>query len=261
MGRSVGGIREAATLFEVAYDRDVKYPAAALAYYAYVSLVPLLMLSFAVFGHRLTGRLEEAMTLYITPSARELYLEAIVSVSGRTGGVLLSVVVLLWTGGNVVVGFQTVVERIEGTAGEPNAGRLLSGVVILGSLTMAGVAIVAASLLAARTLDGIVVDTTVAAITLLVLLTAVFLPVYYVPSRVVASPVGALPGAFVAAAGWTVLHLVVRLYVAFAPRYAVYGTLSGVIILLTSLYVAAILLTFGVVVNWSRATDAPVRTV
>jgi membrane protein len=59
----------------------------------------------------------------------------------------------------------------------------------------------------------------------------------------------ALPGAVFAASGWTVLHVIVQVYVRQASQYAIYGTLSGVLLLLTSLYIASLLLMLGVAVN------------
>jgi membrane protein len=80
-------------------------------------------------------------------------------------------------------------------------------------------------------------------------LTVVFLPMYYVPSDVVSGLQSALPGAVFAASGWTVLHVIVQVYVRQASQYAIYGTLSGVLLLLTSLYIASLLLMLGVAVN------------
>jgi membrane protein len=65
----------------------------------------------------------------------------------------------------------------------------------------------------------------------------------------VGSPRRALPGAVVASFGWAALQTGIQFYATHAGRYAIYGTLSGVIILLTSLYIAAALLLIGIVVN------------
>lgn len=43
MGRLAEAIESAATVVRVVYEQDVKYPAAALAYYAFVAFIPLLM--------------------------------------------------------------------------------------------------------------------------------------------------------------------------------------------------------------------------
>lgn len=250
---SVRSVRNVVALLRVAYEHDVKYPAAALAYYTFVSLVPLLLLGFAVFGPRFTAGVEESMTLYLTPAARELFANALASVSGRTGASLLSVAVLAWTSANAAVAFLTVLGRIERSAsiGRRRPTRLRDGVVVIGSLAASGLVLVTTSAASLAFLEGVLFDGVVA-IVLLGALTAVFLPMYYLPSTVLSGPRSALPGAVVAASGWTALHVVVQVYVDHAARYAVYGTLSGVLLLLTSLYVAALLLMVGVAVNcWS----------
>lgn len=253
----VGGVRDVVALLRVAYEHDVKYPAAALAYYTFVSLVPLLLLGFAAFGPRFTAGVEESMTLYLTPAARELFANALASVSGRTGASLLSIAVLAWTSANASVAFLTVLGRIEGSTSTDRRRptRLRDGVVVIGSLVSSGLVLVTTSAVSLAVVDGVLFDAVVAGV-LFGALTAVFLPMYYVPSDVVSGLRSALPGAVVAASGWTVLHVVVQVYVGQAARYAVYGTLSGVLLLLTSLYVAALLLMFGVAVNWAYADSA-----
>jgi membrane protein len=79
-----------------------------------------------------------------------------------------------------------------------------------------------------------------------------FLPLYYLPSELVTSPSEALPGALTAGAGWTLLITGIQYYAANAAQYALYGILSGVILILTSLYLAALVLMLGVVVNATR---------
>jgi len=90
---------------------------------------------------------------------------------------------------------------------------------------------------------------------LFVALTVTLLPLYFVPSRVATSPQDALPGAITTAIGWTVLHAAIQFFVANASQYAIYGVLSGLILILTSTYVAAVVLMLGVVVNAVLATE------
>jgi len=54
------------------------------------------------------------------------------------------------------------------------------------------------------------------------------------------------------ALGWTLLLTAIQIYAANAASYAIYGVLSGVIIILTSLYLGAIFLMVGLVVNAIR---------
>jgi len=250
MELSARGVRDVVALLRVAYEHDVKYPAAALAYYTFVSLVPLLLLGLAAFGPRFTAGVEESMTLYLTPAARELFANALASVSGRTGASVLSVTVLGWTSANAAVAFLTVLGRIERSAssGRRRPTRLRDGVVVIGSLAASGLVLVTTSAISLAFADSVLFDG-VAAGVLLGALTVVFLPMYYVPSDVVSGLQSALPGAVFAASGWTVLHVIVQVYVRQASQYAIYGTLSGVLLLLTSLYIASLLLMLGVAVN------------
>jgi membrane protein len=52
-----------------------------------------------------------------------------------------------------------------------------------------------------------------------------------------------------AALGLATPFTAIRTYAVNAPRYAIYGALSGIIILLTSLYFAAFVLMIGFIVN------------
>ena len=256
MSRLVDRLGVALTVVRAAYEHDVKYPAVALAYYVSVSFIPLLVLVLAVVGEPFAARVQMAMPPYLTPEARQLVYEGMTAASGRTGAVVFAIVVLAWSGANVAVGFQTVVERVEDTAGGSLSVQLRDAVSILGSLALVMVVIVFTSAIFRLRPE----DARVGAgglIVMPVVLTAAFLPLYYFPSRVVTSPTAALPGAFTAAFGWTVLLATIQFYAANAAKYAAYGVLSGVIIIFTSLYLAAIVLMVGVVVN-ATLTDGTV---
>jgi membrane protein len=248
MGRLSGGVEFLAALVRTAYEEEIRYPAAALAYYAFVSFVPLLLLTFAVTGDRLVAELSRTTPLFLAPQVERLVDRSLATASGRTGAALLSVFVLGWSGVNVVGDFLAVVRRIEDTGPRRLGRRVRDGVVILGGLDVAILAVVATSALfefpvagPAFGLGGVVV--------LWSALTLAFVPVYYVPSDLVPSPRGALPGAAVAALGWTGIHTGVQFYASNAEQYAVYGVLSGVIVILTSLYLAAAVLLTGIIVN------------
>lgn len=245
LGRAVGA---AFTVARVAEENDVKYPAAALAYYAFVSQIPLLVLVLAVFGDRLIARIQVTTPAFLTPNARQLMYEALTTASGRAGAALLAVVVLAWSGANIVVGFQTVVDRVEPGVGGSLLGQLRDAGSILGSFGLVIVAIVLTNVVFAL-LPNSWIALYGEPVVQFSALTIAFLPLYYAPSRVVTSPSDALPGALTAAFGWTVLLTVVQFYAANASRYALYGVLSGIIIILTGLYVAAVVLMVGVVVN------------
>lgn len=248
MGRLADVIELLVVLARTAHEKEIRYPAAALAYYAFVSFVPFLVLVFAVVGEQLVATLSRSGPPFLTPAVQRLVTRSLTTASGRLRGGLLAILVLLWSGANVVGDVRAVVRRIEGTDELTPWSRLRDGIAILGGLGLAILGIVATSILFAFPpagrlygLPGFVVLWTT--------LAAAFVPLYYVPSELLTAPVEALPGAAAASFGWTVLHTAVLFYAANAGQYAVYGVLSGVIVVLTSLYAAAAVLLTGIIVN------------
>jgi len=244
MGRLSDGLDIARRIVRVAYEQEVKYPAAALAYYAFVSFVPVVLIVFALFGERLAARVQASTPRFLTLGARQLVYEATTTATGRTGAAALAVVVLAWSAANVAVGFLAVVERVEDVPERPLRYQFRDAAVVLGSLVLTIVAIVFAS-----TLFGTPGGTAAGLGSLVVALSAVFVPLYYVPSRTLDRPAAALPGAITAAVGLTVIHAGVHVYAVNAGRFAVYGVLSGIIVMLTSLYLASAVLLTGIIVN------------
>mgnify|MGYP006270151303 CR=1 FL=1 len=253
MSRLTGGIRLFAAVARTAIEKKIRYPAAALAYYAFVSFVPLLVLVFAVVGERLAVELSRTAPQLLTPPVRELVNQSITTANGRTGAGLLAVFVIGWSSTNFVGDVRTVVDRIEGDDEGTLGEWLRDAAVILGSIATAAVAIVVTSILFALPPAGPAVEVA-AFLGLWVVLAGTFVPLYYVPSRVVTSPTAALPGAVVVSFAWTVLHTFLHFYSVNAGRYAIYGVLSGIVIVLTSLYLAASALLTGIVVNAELAT-------
>jgi len=254
MGRLAEGVADlvslVASLARTAREAEIRYPAAALAYYAFVSFVPLLLLVVAVVGDRVEVALARIVPRLLTPEVGRLVDRSLTTASGRTGAGVLAGLVLCWSGANVVGDVRTVVDRIEdeGPTGGSLRRWLRDATVVLGGVGLAIAAIVATSALVERPVP----DLRSGLVGFLVLwgaLAAAFLPLYAVPSRLVTSPTSALPGSLVASLGWTVLHTAIRFYSVHARQYALYGVLSGVVIVLTSLYLAAALLLTGFVVN------------
>lgn len=253
MGR-LGDLFDLATaVVRVVDEHDVKYPAAALAYYAFVSFIPLLLLVFALVGERFAGRVHGVTPRFLTIEAQVLVYEAMTEASGRTGAALLAVGVIAWSGANVVVTVLTVVERVEDVPDRPLRDQIRDATAVLGSLVLAISSIVLVSAVSAQLPSWM--GALLGFLVLPVVLTGAFLPLLYVPSRALDSPTGALPGAVTVGAGWTIIHYSVQFYIFNAGRYAIYGALSGVIVILTSLYLAAVVLLTGIIVNATLAGD------
>jgi membrane protein len=219
-----------------------------MAYYGFVSLFPLLVLALTILSRPEAAWIQRATPSFLSPATRQLVYEATANGAGREEATLLAVVVLLWSGANVTVGFRSAVERAEGAVSSSFAGRLRDGVCVLGSLVLAVAVIVATSALFSMFPTGRVVEAATLAV-LVAALTVVFLPLYYAPSGRVTSLRQALPGAVTVAVSWTAMLAVVHVYAVNADRYAVYGVVSGIVIVLTSLYVGALVVLVGVVLN------------
>lgn len=244
----------AGVVTRIAYDSDIRYIATSLAYYAFIALMPVLLLVFILFGRQLARTVSTAQAQFLTPDTQQLLYQALTTASGRTAATVLSVAVLAWSGANVAVGFLTVVERIEAAAERALGRQVYDGVTVLGTLSVAIVVVLVQSVFLALYSTGLA-SVVVGFAALFVALTVAFLPLYLVPSRVTGSATDALPGAVTTALGWTVLHAAIQFYATNAGQYAIYGVLSGILLILTSTYLAAIVLMVGVVVNAVLATD------
>ncbi len=254
MVRRAEWVATAKTVASIAYESDIRYIATSLAYYAFISLMPVLLLVFIVFGRQLAGVVSVTGAQFLTPDTQQLLYEGLTAATGRTAATVLSVVVLAWSGANVAVGVLTVVERIEAVTEQPLARQVCDAATVLGTLTAAVLVILVQSVFSALFAAG-PLSVLVGFAVLFVALTVTLLPLYFVPSRVASSPQDALPGAMTTAMGWTALHAAIQFFAANAGQYAIYGVLSGLILILTSTYVAAIVLMVGVVVNAVLATD------
>jgi len=243
------------TVARLTYESDIRYLATAVAYYGFVSLVPLLLIVVAVVGWRFASDVSARSTELVTPDAQQLLSASLTTASGRTGAVVLSVAVLAWGGANVATGFLTAFERLEAATGGSLSVQLRDAAVVLVSLSLAVLVVLFGTVVPA-VLSGSLLAILVGSALLLAVLTVTFLPLYYVPSRVAGSLSAALPGALTAALGWTLIYAGIQFYAVNAGQYAVYGVLSGIILILTSIYLAAVVLMVGVVVNTVLAADA-----
>lgn len=236
-----------------AMDRQITFLAASVAYYAFVSLIPALLLlvvvATTVGGEAFASQLLDLTQGFITPAGQEMIETAVVSAAGRGGATIVGIAVLGWGTLKVFRALHTAFATVYGQREELS---------FLGQFRDASIAVVAiglgvASMLAIGTAVAIAplgaLTPIVGAILLPALLTVVLLPIYRqfpsppIPFR------RALPGAAFAAIGWAFLQAGFQLYAANAAQFQVYGVIGGVLLLVTWLYVAAILLILGAVIN------------
>jgi YihY family inner membrane protein len=237
----------------------ITFIAAGLAYYGFVSLVPLLLLALvaaAVFGDaQLVGTVVNEVSSTLGSEAGTLVEEALTGPAGRGGATVVGLVVLLWSGLRLFRGLDIAFSEVYGVPGpEGLLDQLRNAVVALGTVGLAVLATVAVGTALTEyglgeAIEGAGLVGVAGTVGLVVGLTAAFLPLYYFLPGTDVSVGEALPGAVFAAVGWTLLQTGFRLYAATAGSYEAYGVLGAVLLLVTFLYFGALLLLVGVVFN------------
>lgn len=256
MNTNVRSTEFARSLLAVVRDEQLPFLAAAVAYYAFVSLFPLVLLGIAL-GTALAGdtfavRIVDLLREFLTPEATTLLEGALTSDTGRGGATAAGLVVLLWSSLRLFRGLDIAFSRVYGA--ESPVGLLTqvrNALVVLGGI---GLAIGAtAAVTTAIPLGRVSFPRTVAPLFLWAVLAVALFPLYYVfPDRTV-SVRTALPGTLLAAAGWTVLRMAFGLYAGRAAAFQVYGVVAGVLLVLTWFYVGGLIILFGAAFNATLA--------
>ncbi|MES3516789.1 MAG: YihY/virulence factor BrkB family protein [Natronomonas sp.] len=234
----------------------ITFIAASLAYYAFISLLPLLLLALvaaSVFGGpRLVDAVVTEVSTTLGATAGTLVEDALRGAAGRGGATVLGFVVLLWSGLKLFRGLDIAFSEVYGAPGpEGLFEQLKDAVVALGTVgigvaatVVVGMLISAANVLGVPALPG-----SVGSLGLVAGLTVALLPLYYILPGPKIPVREALPGAILAAVGWMLLQTGFRLYATVAGTYEAYGVLGGVLLLITWLYFGSLLLLVGAVFN------------
>ena len=250
---SITALGTARRVVDVALDRQVTFLAAAIAYYAFVSLIPALLLlvvvASAVFGEAIATELVAATGEFLTPAGEEAVAAAVSSAGGRTGASVLGVAVLLWSTLKVFRALDTAFAELYGVKSPPDFVKQLTdaGSVVLGVGVGIGVMVAVGAFVAAA--DAVPLVEVASVLALPAFLAVVFLPMYYLLPQPAVGVREALPGAAFAATGWTLLQAGFQVYAAGAGQYQVYGVIGGILLLVTWLYLAAAVVVVGGVVN------------
>lgn len=237
-----------------AVESDVAFTAAGIAYYAQVSLLPLAVIGFAavsaVASERLALNVIEATGGTLSPTGERLLRESLTGGAGRVEAGIGGVLVFVWGALRLFRGLKAAVSTVYGTD---------TGVVVRWRDSAVTLVAVSATLLAllgtglALRRLGVGLPPPIPGLVSLAVVTGSLYPLYYVLPGQTLTPAEPLPGTVVAAGGLVLLRLGFRVYLRLGSRYAVYGVLGGVVLLVTWLYLASLLLVLGAVVNAVRA--------
>ncbi|WP_135827681.1 YihY/virulence factor BrkB family protein [Halorussus halobius] len=235
-------------------DENVTFMAGSIAYYAFVSLLPLLVFALVVLAAldsaAFTARLSALTEAFLTPYARQLLVESLDASAARTGMSVVGALTLLWGMSRIFQGLDVAFSEIYDTRAEKSLlSTARNGVVVFLALGLAVAAFAVVGSVAAFAPD--LPHPSVANPLLLVAgLAVAFVPVYYVFPDVDLTVREVLPGVVFAAVGWTALGVVFQGYVAYATRYeTIYGTLGSAFVLLVWLYASGLVVLVGGVLN------------
>ncbi|WP_227355446.1 YihY/virulence factor BrkB family protein [Haladaptatus salinisoli] len=244
----------ARSVVDVVQKRNVTFLAASFAYYAFVSLFPLVLLAIAigtlVGGQAFANALVTQAGRFLSQEGQTLLERTLQNTSG-TGASVVGVVVLLWSSLKLFRGLVIAFEEVYETS--PDVGiveQVKKGLATLVAVVF-GVALMVAigAVLGTPLLAWIPFLDVAASFVLLLGLVFVFLPLYYVLPPIDVTLREALPGTLFAAVGWLVLQFGFQLFMSSSSKYGLGGIVGTIIVFLTWLYFAGILLLVGAVIN------------
>lgn len=241
-------------------DKNVTFMAGSIAYNAFVSIAPLLvvcLLAVRIFG----GEASEAQVIAYTgrflPGAVGTVVEKLVEGSGGTSVSLIGLLVATWGSLKIFRNLDTAFSEIYETESKNSLpDQLRDALVVLFALLVGvvGMVLVNAAFGAYQQLPFVGV---LGPIVLLFGLCIAFFPLFYVFPDTDHEPREVIPGLLVAAVGWAALQAVFQIYVRFKfddPSDA--ATLGLLLLVVTWLYFSGLVLLLGAVVNAVRTGHA-----
>ncbi|WP_049901493.1 YhjD/YihY/BrkB family envelope integrity protein [Natrinema sp. J7-1] len=238
-------------------EKNVTFMAAGIAYQAFISLLPLLVLVFFLVsvlgGEGLAQQVSSATEGFLPESGRIVLEDGIEGSTGPAGTSIIGLLVLFWGSLKIFRGLDTAFSEIYAST-EDNSlvDQVRDGAVVFGAIGVALAATGATSIVFAFFPTNLVVGL-VNPLVLVVGLTIAFLPMYYFFPDVDVSVREVLPGVLVAAIGWAALQSLFQVYVALSSSSESAGPIGAILLLVTWLYFGGLILLVGAVVNATRS--------
>lgn len=238
----------------LAADRNLTYLAAGIAFYAFVSLIPLILLAVAVAsfvgGEALVGQVTDIIGQQLSAAGQESVATSLTKTSGRGSATVVGFLGLTWSALKLFRGLDKAFDELYVDAKDTSLLRQVrDGLVVVVGIALAfGLVVAVGVALSFLPLDFPFANVA-GSLLLMAVLGLAFLPIYYVLSPVDVSLREVLPGAAVAAGGWVLLQIGFRIYTTMAASYGAYGMIGGVLVFVTWLYFGSIVVLLGGAVN------------
>jgi len=233
-------------------DEEVSFLAAGVAFYAFFSVVPLIILALAVASLAGGEAFEESVVTlvgtYLSSEGETVVAEALTSPAGRLGASAVGLVALMWGALKVFRAVDVAFDRIYETDTTTSVPRQIANAAVVLATIAAGVVLMVGVRVVFARFGAPYTGALGWFVTVVGLFAALF-PIYYImpPERVSVREV--LPGTATAVVGWLLLQALFGVYASVAFRYQAYGFLGAVLLFLLWLYFGATTLLVGGVVN------------
>lgn len=260
MGRS-WWLELATDVTAVSRERQISVKSAGLAYHAFNTLVPLVIL--VLVGATLVDALEpilrgiESATGLEGAVTEDGIEEAAGAAGDRVRAGLLALVILVWSAARlfqaVNSAFTDVYDSRDDQSYVGNVATVTAVTVVNALLLTAtfafGIALVSVVGISLPVQAGGMLAAVGSALVLAVLLPVVFFPMYYLFPQADVSVTEVLPGTAFAALSWTILAAGFRLYVVTSESVALFGIAGAILLILTWVYLGGLCLLLGAVLN------------
>lgn len=246
-------VRAMKTSVAVGREQHITVTAAGLGFYAFNSLVPLLLLLAIAISivqdPETTASMLESVTGLHAAEIETIIKEIVGDGGGRTRAGLIAAGIFAYSTATMFQAVNMAFSEIYGTRKERSGLRKLTDsllifvIVIVSLVLIAGVGVALVLL----------VDSIAASVFSVPLLFGAFLlaflPMYYRFPGEAVTIAEALPGAAFSAVAWTLSALFFRVYATTSDSVALYGIAGAVLLVLTWLYLGGLILLFGTILN------------
>lgn len=228
-----------------------------MAYYAFVSTIPLMLLAVAIAsfvgGDAMADRVADMLSQQLSPSGQDLVREAFANTAGRGAASVVGVLTLTWSSLRLFRGIDQAFDEVYMDTLETSIlEQIRNAVVVVTGIALALALVIVSSIVLSVLPVELPFANLFGNIVLLVVLVAAFLPIYYILPPLEMTLREALPGAVFAAIGWVLFQLGFRIYATNAGQYAAYGVIGAALLFVTWLYFASIVVLVGAVINAVR---------
>jgi len=245
----------ARTVVEMVIERQISFLSGSIAFFAFVSIFPALLLVLAagslLGGEQFAMAVVENIESYLSEGGNEIITDALANTSGAAGASIVGIATLLWSTLKVFRAIDIAFDKIYDAAVRNSILiQFRNGIVTILAIA-AGFAILAAVqyLLWQLPFRSVLVPTLLRWLLLVAGFLIVLVPVYYVMPPMAMNLKTVLPGALLAVVGLVLLEELFGLYAAQASQYQAYGFVGAVLLFLLWLYFGSFIVLTGATVN------------